>query len=148
GAGGNAAPELRHADAALRARPATGSLAERRKLLRRAAARILEAFLRAADPGPLVARHLKRDGDRIQVGETRHRLPRGRVFLIAAGKAAFAMARAAEAILGDALSDGLVVTGAAGNAPLRSRFRIAGHPLPDARSRRAAADVLALLGRA
>ena len=58
------------------------------------------------------------------------------------------MTRAAEAILGDAVSVGLVVTNARARPAPRTRVWLAGHPLPDARSRRAARDVLELLARA
>jgi len=58
------------------------------------------------------------------------------------------MARAAEAILGDAIEAGLVVTNADSGPALRSRVLLAGHPRPDARSARAATSVLALVAEA
>ena len=73
----------------------------------------------------------------------RHRLDRGRIALVAVGKAAVAMARAAEARLGSRIAEGLVVT--TEDAALEHlRVRIAGHPVPDARGLVAAAEVEAL----
>jgi hydroxypyruvate reductase len=61
------------------------------------------------------------------------------------GKAGAAMARAAEGRLGPALGEALVVTNAAPARPPRARVLLAGHPLPDARGLRAAAEVEALV---
>lgn len=69
-----------------------------------------------------------------------HRLD-GRLVLIAAGKAACTMTRAAEAVLGDRLDAALVVDTSA-SAPLRrARLLLAGHPIPDAGGVRAAREV-------
>jgi glycerate 2-kinase len=67
------------------------------------------------------------------------------VLVLAAGKAAPAMAAAAEAVLGARLTDGLAVASAAGPPLRRIRLLLAGHPLPDARGVAAAAAVEALL---
>ena len=64
--------------------------------------------------------------------------------MIAAGKAASAMARAAEEILGPVLSEALAVD-VSDRIPLaRTRRRLAGHPVPDEAGRRAADEVEAL----
>ena len=74
----------------------------------------------------------------------RYRLGRGRLVLVAAGKAASAMAREAERILGTALSQSLCVD-VSDRIPLaRTRRLIAGHPVPDEAGRRAADEVEAL----
>ena len=73
---------------------------------------------------------------------------RGRLVLLAVGKAAVAMAGAAEARLGTRLSEGLVVTTAPApstSEPLMSRVRVAGHPVPDKRGLGAAREAEALL---
>jgi hydroxypyruvate reductase len=96
---------------------------------------------------------------------------RGRLVLLSVGKAAIAMARAAEECLGSRLSEGLVVTnsrhlpqGVPNNsnepravargwfenslsaaAPLTSRLLFAGHPIPDARGLAAAREAEALV---
>jgi len=106
-----------------------------RERLRRAAAAILAAGLRAAQPGPLVRRELPR----LSLGPGR-----GRLVVIAAGKAAPAMAAAACEVLGDAISGGLVVSNVeAPGGPLP--HLVASHPLPDASGLRAAEEVRRLL---
>jgi glycerate 2-kinase len=78
------------------------------------------------------------------VAGLRHRAGHGRLVLVAAGKAASAMARAAEDVLGPALSDALAVD-VSDYIPLaRTRRLLAGHPVPDEAGRRAADEVEAL----
>jgi glycerate 2-kinase len=76
---------------------------------------------------------------------------RGRLMLLSVGKAAVAMARAAEERLGGHLCAGLVVANAAALPGLsRSRLLVAGHPVPDERGLAAAREVEGLaanLGR-
>lgn len=113
--------------------------------LRGAARSILAAGLEAADPARLVHRHLRVDEGVLAVAGIKHRLGRGRVVLIAAGKAGATMARAAEEVLGDSISQGLVVDTTAPDPPLRHcRVHVARHPLPDERGLRAAAEIEAL----
>jgi hydroxypyruvate reductase len=112
--------------------------------LRRAAAQILAAGLRAADPALLVRRNLRLRGRRLSAAGATFDLRRGRLVLVAAGKAAGAMARAAEEVLDGMIDEGLAVA-PAGTAPLRrTRLLLAGHPVPDGRGARAAEEVLAL----
>jgi hydroxypyruvate reductase len=118
---------------------------------RAAAAAILEAGLRAADPRLAIRRSLRRSSDGLVIAGERL-APKGRLVLLAVGKAAAAMAAEAESILGSRLHAGLVVTSAATEpAPARPakspRFDIltAGHPVPDARGLRAAASAERLL---
>jgi hydroxypyruvate reductase len=116
-----------------------------RARLRRAARDILAAGLEAADPARLVRRHLRLDEDSLTVAGVRHRLRRGRLVLIAAGKAAGTMARAAEEVLGDHMAEALAVDIAEGRTPLaRTRLLLARHPLPDRRGLHAAGEVEAL----
>jgi glycerate 2-kinase len=111
-----------------------------------AASSILRAGLKAADPRLGVRRSLRfSKGSLVVAGE---RLPtRGRVAVLAVGKAALAMADETAAILGRRVSSGLVVTNAGG--PVRGPMRVleAGHPLPDARGLRAAAEAERLLAQ-
>lgn len=91
-------------------------------------------------------RHLRVDDEGLTVAGLKHRFRKGRrLVLIAAGKAAGTMARAAEEVLGDRISEALAVDIAEARPPLaRTRLRIARHPLPDRRGLRAAAEVEAL----
>lgn len=104
---------------------------------------ILNAGLAAADPGAAVLRCLKVDGDRLSAGgET---FEPERVFVVAAGKAACAMAKAAEELLGDRISGGLAVTKEGHEGPLEYlEVLAASHPEPDERGVEAARRVAGL----
>lgn len=116
-----------------------------RARLRTAARAILREALSAADPHRLVRRQLRVRTGVLEAAGIRHRLGRGRVALVAVGKAAVPMARAAEEALGDALDEGLAVSTAAEGALSRVRLLTAGHPVPDARGLAAAAAVESLV---
>ena len=66
---------------------------------------------------------------------------RGRIAVLALGKAAFPMAAAAEEIMGDAIAEGIAVGVSAPPVLRRLRPRVAGHPVPDERGLAAAEDV-------
>ncbi|HSN20037.1 MAG TPA: glycerate kinase [Usitatibacter sp.] len=90
------------------------------------------AALAAADPLQVVPRHLPAP-------------PRGRTFVVGAGKAAAAMAHAVESRWPrEAALDGLVITRYGHGAPT-SRIRVveAGHPVPDESGEAAAREILA-----
>ena len=112
--------------------------------LRAAAAAILGAGLRAADPGQAVRKSLRVGPRGLSVSSESLRIG-GRVVLLAVGKAARPMAAAAAEVLGSRLESGLVVTNTGGPGPGPLRVLAAGHPLPDARGLRAAAEVERLL---
>ncbi len=125
----------------------------------------LVAGLRAVDPEPAVARAFaEREGTPglhayplhawLHEGHTASRAwiplppePQGRVYLVAVGKAAYPMARAAAQALGPRLHRGLVITkdGYAGPPWPHIDVMEAGHPIPDARSVRAARAVHGML---
>jgi glycerate 2-kinase len=105
-----------------------------RASLRRAAAVVLAAAVRAADPDRLVRRHL-RPADVST---------RGRLVLVAVGKAAVAMARAAESVLRSRLHEGIAVAPAPGPGLRRVRLLLSSHPLPDDRGEQAGREVEAL----
>ena len=96
---------------------------------------MFDAGLAAADVAPLVRRALAD----VRPG------PAGRVRVVGAGKASGAMAAAAEATLGDAIADGLVVVKDGYRAPTRRITLVeAGHPVPDARGEAAARWIRAI----
>jgi hydroxypyruvate reductase len=107
--------------------------------------------VRAADPERLVKQNLRVSGRRLTAGGTAYPLGRGRLVLVAAGKAAVTMARAAERILGARVDDAIAVAPPGPPSYLRrTRLLLAGHPVPDARGAQAAEAVLAVareLGR-
>lgn len=115
------------------------------------AARILGAALEAVDPARCVERALRVEADAVLAGA--HRLPLSpgaRVHLLAVGKAAAAMARAAVPRLGDRIGRALVVTKhAPDDAPDdRVELMLGSHPLPDARSEAAGRAVIEVVREA
>jgi hydroxypyruvate reductase len=101
---------------------------------------IFAAGLAAADPERAVGRSLALEGDAVVAAGTRFEAER--VFVLAAGKAAGAMARAADELLGERVSGGLVVT-KDGHDPGPEDFETAfsSHPEPDERGVEAARRV-------
>jgi hydroxypyruvate reductase len=116
-----------------------------RARLRRAARAILREALLAADPHRLVRRHVRVRRGFVEVAGVRHRLGRGRIVLVAAGKAAVPMARAVEEALGERLSKGIAVSTATEGTLERVALRTASHPVPDGRGLAAADEVEALV---
>lgn len=114
--------------------------------LREAALNIFHKTLAAIDAETVVASHLLLNGDRLSVGDEVCDLSKfSKLLVIAIGKASVPMARAAERVLGERITDGLVVTNAViGDSP-QLPVLIGGHPLPNAASLEAAAKALALL---
>ena len=101
---------------------------------------ILDAGIAAADPYDAVKRYLEIDGNRIGAGD--ESFEPERVFVLAAGKAAGPMARAAAELLGEKLAGGILVTKDdhdAGPEGLETFF--ASHPEPDERGVEAARKV-------
>ena len=110
---------------------------------------IVAATVAAADADDAVSRYLRREGRFLTIGREPDAeqidLDRGRVYLVASGKAAVPMARAALRVLGDDVAAGIVITkdtglGAddliqtAGEEFSGRPVKIfsAGHPVPDA----------------
>ena len=111
--------------------------------------RILEAAIRAVDPGEAVRQYLQREGDELIVGDQGYDLRSiRRVRIAGIGKAGAPMTEAAASILGDRLTDGIVIVkqgylgGKAQIGPVR--LLEAGHPVPDARSVKATAALIDL----
>jgi glycerate 2-kinase len=92
-----------------------------------------------------VRRNLRIRRGRLEVPGRSHPLGRGRVVVVAAGKAAGPMAAAAEEVLGDHLDHGLAVCPTATVPLRRTELRLAGHPLPDVRGQAAADEVESLV---
>src|SRR6516165_9950431 len=94
------------------------------RTLRRHAAAIFRASLAAADPAGAVERHLARRNF------SRYR----NIYIVGAGKAGAAMARAAERVLGSRITAGLINVKDGHVARLRRiELNESGHPVPDER---------------
>jgi hydroxypyruvate reductase len=107
--------------------------------------RVLRASLAAVDAGAAVSRAVARaDGGLVICG--RPLAENRRLWVLAAGKAAAAMAAAFEARGGDRIAGGLAITKDGHGVSLkRIALREAGHPVPDARSEAAAREALMLV---
>jgi glycerate 2-kinase len=101
---------------------------------------ILSAGLVAADPREAVLRSVRVEDGSVLVGDRRFEAER--VFVLAAGKAAGAMARAAEDLFDERIAGGLIVT-KDGHEASSERLEVlfASHPEPDERSVEAARRV-------
>lgn len=110
---------------------------------------IVAATVTAADADLAVSQYLRREGRVLILGRDpqieRIDLDQGRVFLVASGKAALPMSRAALRVLGDDLEAGIVITKDTGQAVAEPaegddffgrpvKIITASHPVPDERS--------------
>ncbi|NJE09519.1 glycerate kinase [Thermococcus sp. MAR1] len=98
---------------------------------------IMRAAIENADPYRAVRRSISVDGNRLMVFGKE--LPvRGKIYLLAFGKAACSMAKAIVDVLGERIGEGVIVTkyGYAENCPKLGRLKVieAGHPVPDENS--------------
>jgi glycerate 2-kinase len=101
---------------------------------------ILSAGLAAADPREAVLRSARVEDGSVLAGDRRFEVEK--VFVLAAGKAAGAMARAAEDLFGERIAGGLIVTKDGHEAPSeRLEVLFASHPEPDERGVEAARRV-------
>ncbi|MFL6255387.1 MAG: glycerate-2-kinase family protein, partial [Pyrinomonadaceae bacterium] len=119
--------------------------------LRHAAREIFEEALRASDARGAVLRAIECDGATLRIGDARFEL-RGeasKVYSVALGKAAAAMASALDELLGKAL-DGGVLSAPRSDFKLSERWRVfaGGHPLPNEASIEAARAAFELLSEA
>ena len=105
---------------------------------------VLDAALAAVAPDGALARHVRiGGGDHLLVGDTRYALDSRRVLVVGAGKGAAPMAVALEELLGERITQGLIVVKEGHGLPLaRIRLAEAGHPIPDERGERATHEML------
>ena len=124
--------------------------AEQRIPMRQQAEEIFRAALKAVDPIEAVFRYVKLADGVLQVGERRFEFEDyDRILVVGAGKAGAPMARALEDLLGDRISDGVIVVKEGHGLPLQHvRIHEAGHPVPDERGIRGAEDILSLVSTA
>jgi glycerate-2-kinase len=111
---------------------------------------IVEAGIRAADPGAGTRRAVRWDAPVLRIGERALDLGDvARVAVVGAGKASAAIVEALEEVLGERIAGGVVaVKRGAGRRLARVEVREAGHPIPDAGSVAAAREILSIAERA
>ena len=114
--------------------------------LRRIGLDIVNHALAKADPYRAVKELVRLKGDRLEVGDLSFDLVKqGRIFLLGAGKATFPIAKALEELLGQRISDGVIICKYGQKGVLaHSRFFLSSHPIPDEAGFEAAREALAL----
>lgn len=111
---------------------------------------ILSAALEAVDPINAVKRHMSLTDDELRIGQRIYSLSKYRnIYVIGGGKAGASMAKAAEEILGEHLTAGLINT-KYGYLMETEILRIneAGHPIPDVAGMTGARQMAKLAARA
>jgi hydroxypyruvate reductase len=117
---------------------------------REVAARVMAAALAAADPAEAVRRAMRREGNALLVDDRRYDLDSyDRVLVVGCGKAGAPMAAAVEDVVGDRVTEGVVVVKYGHTAPTRIVKLIeAGHPIPDEAGEAGTRAVVDLAGSA
>ena len=120
------------------------------KTMRQQAEKIFRSALKAVDPIEAVFRYVKVVDGGLQIGERRFEFKDyDRILVVGAGKAGAPMVKALEDLLGDRISDGVIVVKEGHGLPLQHvRTHEAGHPVPDERGIRGAEDILSLVSAA
>jgi len=118
--------------------------------LRKHALQIFQAALKAADPVEAVRRHLRVEDDVLLVDGRKYRLKSfEKIFVVGAGKAGAAMAKAVETLLGKRISGGFINVKDGHTLPLRRiELNEASHPVPDERGVRGAERIAEIVSRA
>lgn len=117
--------------------------------LRNEAMEIFQAGLKAVDPVGVVKRHLARRGQHLLIGDRSYDLTAYEgIYVIGMGKAAAAMARAVEDVLGDRIREGRINVKYGYGLPLKTIcVTEAGHPLPDEAGLKGTEQIIDLLQR-
>jgi len=121
-----------------------------RQNLKEIASAVFQAAVRAVAPETCVRRHLRLSENRLKAGETEYSLDQiDRLYLVGAGKASAAMARAVEEVLEDRITDGVILT-KYGHAVELKHCKVieAGHPVPDENGVRGTHALLDLVSNA
>lgn len=99
--------------------------------LRQAAVEIIEAGLQAIDTSNSVSERIKYQNDTIFIDEKKYPLKEfERIFVVGVGKCSLEAALALEKILGDRLTDGIVIDLVCNETPKKIKFCQGDHPLP------------------
>ena len=117
------------------------------KKMREHAMQIFKAGLQAVDPVEAIKRHTRLGKDLLFIGDRQFSLnDYDRILVVGAGKAVAPMARAVEDLLGDRISDGVIVVKDEHGLPLKKiKVCEAGHPVPDKRGVKGTEEILSLV---
>jgi len=105
---------------------------------------IFKAGVKAVDPERAVQKYVRRKGNQLFVGDCSYILDSyKRIFLIGAGKGTAPMAKAMEDILGERLTNGMIIVKYGHGIPLeKTQILEADHPIPDDAGLRATEELL------
>jgi glycerate 2-kinase len=115
--------------------------------LKETAKRIFLETLRAIEPGSVIKKSLRVEGETLILGAQEIALDAyDEVVLIGMGKASLKMGAAAERLFAERVKRGILVTDRRSPIHVRSEVVVAGHPLPDVNSLMAGEKILSLVG--
>lgn len=118
--------------------------------LREIALQLINAALEASNPYQATKKVVHLSGDELRVGPHAYDLSKkGSIYVLGAGKATFPIAKALEELLGDRITQGVVVL-KKGQTERLDRIRVieASHPIPDSSGLRGAEEMMRLANRA
>ncbi|MGW8302159.1 MAG: glycerate kinase type-2 family protein, partial [Desulfobacterales bacterium] len=117
------------------------------KQMRGHARQIFQAGLQAVDPVEAIKRHVTLDGEVLIISGRQFNLKDyDRILVIGAGKAVAPMAKAVEDLLGNRISDGVIVVKDEHGLPLKKiKICEASHPVPDERGVQGTEEILSLV---
>jgi glycerate 2-kinase len=115
--------------------------------MRKHARQIFDAGLQAVDPVQAIIRHVTLNDNVLCIGNRQFNLKDyDRILVVGAGKAVAPMAKAVEDLLGNRISDGVIVVKDEHGLPLEKiKVREASHPVPDARGVQGTEEILSLV---
>ena len=115
--------------------------------MREHAIQIFQAGLKAVDPVEAIARHVTLKDNVLLIGDKQFSLKNyDKIHVVGAGKAVAPMARAVEDLLGNRISDGVIVVKDEHGLPLKKiKVREASHPVPDERGVQGTEEILSLV---
>jgi len=118
--------------------------------MREHAMQIFQAGLQAVDPVEAIIRHVRLHDNLLIIGERRFNLKDyNRILVVGAGKAVAPMAKAVEDLLGNRISDGVIVVKDEHGLPLKKiKVCEASHPVPDERGVQGTEEILSLVEKA
>jgi hydroxypyruvate reductase len=115
--------------------------------MREHAMKIFQAGLQAVDPLEAIIRHVTLNDNVLRISDRQFNLKDyDRILVVGAGKAVAPMAKALEDLLGNHISDGVMVVKDEHGLPLKKiKVREASHPVPDERGVKGTEEILSLV---
>ncbi len=115
--------------------------------MREQALQIFQAGLQAVDPVEAILRHVTLNDNVLRISDRQFNLEDyDRILVVGAGKAVAPMAKVVEDLLGNRISDGVIVVKDKHGLPLKKiKVREASHPVPDERGVQGTEEILSLV---